>query len=203
MLSQSNLQLKPVSLYSAVVTIICITLITLMLKRCSEPQIATSEMQRLVDSVAFREHLAEVHVDRLSVVIADQDSIIQDLQKRKGVTRTIYRDQVRVVKESLTAAPPECDSLKVAVNNLMDLASEYEAQSDSIINGYEVTSLAKDSIIMLKDKLYGEMKQSFMQAVMAADKNEALAIKYKKRSKRERLLFAGVALASGFFLLQK
>lgn len=202
MLVQKN-QGKTISLYSVIVTIICAALITLFLKRCDEPVIASPQIQNSLDSLLEKEKVSELRISSLTKRIVERDSVIASLKNKRSETKVIYRTRVNDVKKLVESNTPECDSLRQAANSLMEVASQYEEQSDSVITHYEIQLGLKDSVIMLRNESVVRLEDGLSVCYSEQHRLNQALLKLAKERKRERWWSIAITAAVGVFILKK
>lgn len=196
-------RMKTINLYSAIVTLLAVALLILLLKQCNEPVAGTAEIRNLVDSFRFKEKLADMHIDKLATLVDQQDSIIGNLQSQKAKTRVVYKEQMRVVEQAVAAAPTACDSLKKEVNTLMELAADYEVQADSISLHYETKLHYTDSIALMRQALYADLKSSFDVVLKVNAELSAKIQTVQQFRKKERWLYAAAGIVAAILVIKK
>lgn len=192
---------NPISLYNVIVTLIAIALFTALLKQCSEPVIATTDIDRIIDSMNVREAEAEAQISSLQMIADRKQDSIDALLQRRHETHIVYRSVETKVKE-LIETEKGCDSLKAEVNNLMELADDYQVQSDSMVMDYQDIINMKDSMLLKRAALYAALKADFKEVTTDYQVQNLLLVKANKALKRDKIVMGALAIVAGAMFLK-
>lgn len=173
-----------------------------MLKQCDAPQLAASDIRAVVDSFQKRELVTDNRISVLSKAIEDRDTTIARLRDDRALTKVVYRQTVKTIRQ-LLPQPGGCDSLKEQVTALLDLSSHYEEQADSIITQYEGVILIKDSILILRNNQYADLRRTFESTHQAYNNLNQDWARLNRNKKRDRWVMGGLAAAAIMLAIKK
>jgi len=188
--------------YSVIITILAAVLLTMLLKECEEPVITATDLKKVVDSFQVNEKNTEAKIRNQHDSIVLKDSALKKLSISKNKTRIVYKEVEKQVKETITVTTG-CDSLKAQVTNLMELADDYQLQTDSIITDYQEIINRKDSILTLRNNLYSELRNNFDISIKAYNDKASQYVHSQKVIKRDRYIMGGIAIIAGILILKK
>lgn len=196
---ENNTLNRTISLYSIIITIVAAVLFTLLLRQC-EPALMDNDLKRVVDSFKMNEQKTEDGIQSIKDSLILKDSAIKQLTISKNKTKIVYKEVEKKIKETITVG---CDSLKAQVTTLMELADDYQLQTDSIIEDYRDIINKKDSILLLRENLYRDLRNSFGISIKAYQDKTLQYIQARKIIKRDRFLMGGIAIIAGILILKK
>lgn len=95
-----------------------------------------------------------------------------------------------------------CDSMTQASNEVLQHAKHTDSLYESVIQNLEMQLINKDSLLIVKERLYQELKHSFKLVVeseqMLLKENKLLYKKQKQQNRRQRLKSAVLMVLTGF-----
>lgn len=155
----------------------------------------TSKADELEQKLKVLEDSFKLKDDSTRAEIAARDSIIVDLTAEKEILSgelKVVGDQVtdlarrvrhaRVIRDTVEFFL-SCDSLVSVALEQSELINQYQHTTDSLITAYKAQSSSKDSMIVARDRLLGQVRGAFN---VLADENRSLAVQINREKKKHK-----------------
>jgi len=188
--------------------VITIFLVAILFRGCQYDKTVSetkAKLQIMVDSVQQREIAANKIITAQAVKIDSIEAQKAIVQKQLAASQvkldvseskaSSLSQQVKYykIKKDTVAYYVSCDSLSDVVDSVVAVEKSNRVKSDSILTLYDEKSIAQDSIISQKTKLYSDLRNSWSDVLKQYNSTLVDYNKLEKKYKRERTLTRIVA----------